>query len=112
MDNSYDLCAPLQLSVNGCTLICVALLALPSLAPPRDRLPTHSLGEAQMCDFWQAGISSKHIIWHFLPSLGKQINQVETNLHGLVPVVSVVFINVILNTTHAIKPLVILTLPM
>ena len=65
-----------------------------------------------MCDFWQAGISSKHIIWHFLPSLGKQINQVETNLHGLVPVVSVVFINVILNTTHAIKPLVILTLPM
>ena len=95
MDNSYDLCAPLQLSVNGCTLICVALLALPSLTPPGDRLPTHSLGEAQMCDFWQAGISSQNRIQHYLavlaligPSsgllLGGKINHMETNQHALV----------------------------
>ena len=69
MDNSYDLCAPPQQDVNGCTLICVALLALPSLAPPGDRLPTHSLAEAQMCDFWQAGISSQNRIQHYLAVL-------------------------------------------
>ena len=60
------------------------------LAPPGDRLPTHSLAEAQMCDFWQAGISSQNRIQHFLavlaligPSSGlllrKKIYPMETN---------------------------------